>query len=126
MKQRLRIIIPVVLILALVGYLLWRAFGHRETGPPSSITGNGVIEATEVDLTSKVSGKILTLTVHEGDPVAAGELIATLESAELLGQVEQSLGNLHAAEANYAELKNGSRAEDIRKAREQYNAAVEA
>ena len=126
MKSRVRIILPILLILAIVGFLFWLLFGHQETAKPNTITGNGVIEATEVDLSSKVAGKVVSLQAHEGDDVHAGQLVALLDSGELTGGVEQSQGNLKAVEAAYAALRAGSRPEDIRRVRAQYEAAQSA
>ncbi|MHB9022561.1 MAG: HlyD family secretion protein [Armatimonadota bacterium] len=124
MKERLRIIIPVLIVLAVGVYLLVGYFNRSRQADVREIPGNGVIEATEVDISSKVAGKVVKLPWNEGDDVQAGQLIALLDSEELAGQVEQAQGNLSAAEANYAELAAGTRAEDIRRAQAQYDAAL--
>lgn len=43
----------------------------------------GTFEATEVTLSSEVAGRIVSLTVQEGDTVAAGELIAQVDTSAL-------------------------------------------
>lgn len=124
--QRLRLIIPAVLILSLAGFASWRHFGSRANAvPPGAIAGNGVIEATEVDVSAKIAGRVLRLDAQEGDAVVAGQLIAILDSGELQGQVDQSAGNLQAAQAAYDELAAGTRPEDKRKAQAQLQAARE-
>lgn len=126
MKRRLRLVIPVLLVIALIGFVLWRLFGPHETGLPNTITGNGVMEATEVDVSAKVAGKVLSLRAREGDSVVAGQLLATLDSGELRGQVEQSAGNLAATEAVYADTVAGTRPEELRRLQAQYEAAQDA
>ena len=123
MKKYLRFIIPALIISTMVGIRLWTYWHDRDQTPPGTLAGNGIVEATEVDVSAKVAGKILTLTVREGDEVQAGQLIATLDSGELDGQVANSMGNLHATEAQLAELIAGSRVEEIRRAQAQYDAA---
>ena len=95
------------------------------TLPPGRIPGNGVIEATEVDLTAKVAGKIASLTVDEGDAVTGGQFLCSLEASEIEGQLQQAQGALGAAEARLRELLAGTRAEEIARARAQFEAADE-
>ena len=125
MAKRLRIIVPVI-ILVIVGLIVWNVLSHQRHNPPGTIYGNGIIEATEIDISAKVSGKIQELRVDEGDAVRKNQLLATLDSQELAAQVQQSQGNLAAAQANLAALKAGSRIEDIQRAQAQYQAALQA
>jgi HlyD family secretion protein len=124
MKKSLRPII-LIAILVIAGIFIWRWLANRNNGPKDKLFGNGTIEATEVDITSKVSGKILTLLVREGDNVRQGQLLATLDSDELAAQVTQAQGNLLAGQAALAELQAGTRSEDIRRAQAQYDASVQ-
>ncbi|MED1783339.1 efflux RND transporter periplasmic adaptor subunit [Brevibacillus fortis] len=50
----------------------------------------GVIEGTEVDLSFKMGGSIEQLALKEGDEVKAGQVVATLNSAEILAKKEQA------------------------------------
>lgn len=50
----------------------------------------GVIEGTEVDLSFKMGGSIEELSLKEGDEVKAGQVVATLSSAEILAKKEQA------------------------------------
>ncbi|MBY0084773.1 MULTISPECIES: HlyD family secretion protein [Brevibacillus] len=50
----------------------------------------GVIEGTEVDLSFKMGGSIEQLSLKEGDEVKAGQVVATLSSAEILAKKEQA------------------------------------
>lgn len=126
MKKIVRYVIPALLVIGIAGYVLWSTLGERAKGPPDTIAGNGIVEATEVDVSAKVAGKILTLEVREGDEVREGQLLATLDSGELQGQVVQAQGNLEAAEAALAEFTAGTRPEDVRRAKAQYETALRA
>jgi len=121
----LRIALPLVLAL-LVAFGLWYYLGGRKQASFDTIAGNGIIEATEVDVSAKVAGRVRSLRLHEGDRVRRGDLVTTLDSEELQGQVEQARGNLAAAEAALAELLAGTRPEDIRRAQAQFQAAQSA
>ncbi|SPE31225.1 Secretion protein HlyD [Candidatus Sulfotelmatomonas gaucii] len=69
-----------ILGLLLVGSLIWYLATTKRTGDLQII---GTVDANEVEVSSKIPGRIQTLTVQEGDQVKAGELIATIESDDL-------------------------------------------
>ncbi len=74
---------------------------------------SGVIEGTKVNVVTEVGGRIINLAVDQGDSVAAGQPIVTLDEAALLAQVKQAQAAVSAAEANLAQVKAGSRQEEI-------------
>ncbi len=69
-----------ILGLLLVGSLIWYLLTTRRTGDLQLI---GTVDANEVVVSSKIPGRIQTLTVEEGQDVKAGELIAVIESEDL-------------------------------------------
>ncbi len=72
----------VFLILGLltVGSLIWYLATARRSGDLQLI---GTVDANEVIVSSKIPGRIETLTVDEGQEVKAGQLIAIIESEDL-------------------------------------------
>lgn len=75
-------------------------------------TGNGRLEATEVDIATKAPGRLAEVLVQEGDFVDKGQVVAKMDTAVLTAQLKQ-------AEAEVARLKQArltalSRAEAIR------------
>lgn len=118
MKEHKRIRAVVLVILVLVaGALSWRLWGMRPAEPQNAIFASGTIEATEVDVSAKVSGRVLKLLVDEGDTVQVGQVIAVLDGKEIQAQVAQAQGAYEAAQARLAELLRGAREEEIRQAR---------
>ena len=72
----------VFLILGLltVGSLVW----YLATTPRSKeLQLIGTVDANEIVVSSRITGRLETLTVEEGDRVKAGQLIATVESDDL-------------------------------------------
>ena len=69
-----------ILGLLLVGSLIWYLATTRRSGDLQLV---GTVDANEVVVSSKIPGRIQTLTVEEGQSVTAGELIATIESEDL-------------------------------------------
>src|ERR1035438_5907915 len=93
MNARNRVFI--ILGLLTVGSLIWYFVTVRPTGDLQLI---GTVDANEVVVSSKIPGRIQTLTVDEGQDVKAGQLIAIIESEDLAAARK-------AAEANAASQK---------------------
>jgi HlyD family secretion protein len=69
-----------ILGLLVVGSLIW----YLVTTPRNrDLQMIGTVDANEIVVSSKIPGRIQTLTVREGDTVKAGQLIATIESDDL-------------------------------------------
>ena len=69
-----------ILGLLTVGSLIWYLATTRRSGDLQLI---GTVDANEVIVSSKIPGRIQTLTVEEGQDVTQGELIAVIESEDL-------------------------------------------
>ena len=67
-------LLAVLIGLALAGWSWWRG---RQDGR-DLIQASGRIEVTEVNVSSKVTGRISKLLVEEGTDVRSGQLIAEL------------------------------------------------
>lgn len=52
--------------------------------------GNGRIEATEIDVSTKIAGRVEELLVNEGDFVTAGQPLARIASASLEAQLAEA------------------------------------
>ena len=111
----------VFLILGLltVGSLIWYFVTVRPTPDLQLI---GTVDANEVVVSSKIPGRIQTLTVDEGQQVKAGQLIAIIESDDL--QAARKAAEATAASQNW---KLGETVETERQTRgETGSAAVNA
>jgi HlyD family secretion protein len=70
-----------LLVLAVGGGYWWL---HPRAGlPPGIASGNGRLEADEIDIDTKFAGRIATLSVDEGDLTKAGEVLATMDTQDL-------------------------------------------
>lgn len=96
-------IIPVVLLLSAAGYLVWR-FALAGNGDPNSLTLSGNIELTEVEMSFKQAGRLLELSVDEGDAVKAGQTVARMDSAELQAQQDRENAGVQAAQSSLTQL----------------------
>lgn len=75
-RNRVFLILGVLFVIALAWYLL--STNHSE-----DLQLIGTVDANEVVVSSRIPGRIQTLTVDEGDQVQAGQLIATIQSDDL-------------------------------------------
>jgi len=75
-----------------------------------------IIAAHKIELASKVVGKVAWIGVEKGDHVQEGQVLVRLEDDEYRAQELQARGNLLALQARLAQLKNGSRPEEIQRA----------
>ena len=85
---RLRKVFIFGLFLALTatgGYFLYQQ--HPSGLPAGFASGNGRLEATEVDVATKIAGRLAELGPREGDIVAAGAVVARLDVDDLRAQL---------------------------------------
>ncbi len=83
------ILVAVVAIAAAVGYYAWSR--RDPPGPgPGFASGNGRIEATEIDVATKLGGRVDDILVNEGDFVTAGQPLATMQVQVLQAQRDEA------------------------------------
>ena len=109
-------LVALLFVLALAA-AVWRFWPRTPTLPAGEIRASGTIEATEVVISPKVSGRILSLAVDEGSAVRTGDLIAVLDSETLRAQVREARSNTDFAQAKLLEALHGNRPEQIAQAR---------
>jgi len=93
-----------------------RATSGGNEEPILTATGY-IIAAHKIEVASKVNGRVASINVDKGDKVRAGQVLVRLEDDEYRAQLAQQQGQLQNLEARLAEIKNGSRPEEIEKAR---------
>jgi HlyD family secretion protein len=84
---------------------------------------SGHVEATETRLAPDAGGRILTLTIKEGDRVEPGQTILTLDMRDAQLAINRAQAEKGAAEAQLRLVQAGSRVEDIRQAQSQVETA---
>ena len=107
LKNRL---IPALLVLAALGagFYAWKSM--HPTGPgPGFASGNGRIEATEIDIATKLGGRVQDILVSEGDSVSAGQTLAHMQISSLeamrdeaRARQQQALSAIASAQAQVA------------------------
>jgi membrane fusion protein YbhG len=108
-----------IFLLALCG----SGWSCRQPPPSDRVRVSGQVEATEVQISALVGGRIVDLAVEEGTRVDAGAVVARLDTADTLLAIERARAERDQASAQLRLLRAGSRAEDIRQAESQLAAA---
>ena len=119
----IRFVVPLLIVAVVVAI----AIRNKVTSNPNTdsvVIASGTIEAIEADISPRLPGQIVALKVDEGDKVKKGQVIAVLDDIELRAQVGQVRGALLTAQARLDDLLAGSREEQIRQARAEYNKAL--
>jgi HlyD family secretion protein len=76
-----------------------------------------IIAAHTIDVAAKVDGKVQWIGVDKGDHVNLGQVLVRLEDDEYRARVLEAQGALDNLKAHLTELENGSRPEEIAKAK---------
>lgn len=100
MPALVRRLLRLAIIIVIVGGLYY--LGGKYLWPPANpnvIETVGIIEAPEVNITSRIAGRIAELNLLEGDTVERGEVVFTIEDIDIRNQLANARGNLMNAEA---------------------------
>lgn len=114
-KRKIGLLVGLIMVAGAAAFVWWELV--RGKGGGEVLVANGTIEATEVEVGSKLPGRIAQLLVREGDAVQANQIIARLDMAEIEADVAQHRAALARTEAQLKELLAGSRVEEIEEAR---------
>ncbi|SDF92008.1 HlyD family secretion protein [Limimonas halophila] len=116
---RSAMILVVLAALAGGGYWTWRTYVRAQDDGPLTLYGN--VDVRQVDLAFNAEGKIAEIPVEEGDRVEKGQVLARLDSDTYENMVAAAEARLEESRARLTELENGTRPQEIERAR----AAVE-
>lgn len=110
-----RLLVGILIVAGVAGLLYYFFTRDKVEGNPFlKVSGN--IEATEVNVGFKISGRIERLFVQEGEWVEKGKVLAKLDDEDLLHRLAVAQATLKSAQARLNKLLAGSRPEEIREA----------
>ena len=110
-----RILLIVILVVAAAG-ILYYFYTREKEEDGTFIRVSGNIEATEVDVGFKVSGRIVSRLFEEGDWIDQGKVLAKLDDEDVRNRLDVARATLVSAQARLSKLLAGSRPEEIREA----------
>ncbi|MDR7256428.1 HlyD family secretion protein [Sphingomonas sp. BE270] len=102
----------VLVAVVAVGLLLWQLL--KPSGLPEGfVSGNGRIEAIEIDVSAKTAGRIRDIVADEGDFVKAGQVVAHMDvdvlnaqRAEAQAQLAQALNAIQIAQSQVSQRQS--------------------
>jgi len=80
------------------------------------ISASGNIEATNIVISSQVSGKVIQILKDEGNKVDKGDTVIVIDPETYKLKLDEALASKEYAQAQYKLLKEGARKEDIKQA----------
>ena len=115
MKSRALLIVVVLAAAGTIAGVAWWLTHRNRLTDELVIFGN--VDLRQVDLAFNNSERIASVLVQEGDRIAPGQLVATLDTNRLAPQVAQAQAMVAAQRAVVERMHNGSRPEEIAQAR---------
>lgn len=110
-------IISIIIIVVIIGLSIW--FMNK----PTQVTIQGQVDATQINVSPKIAGRLEQVLIKEGDMVKEGDLLAVLSTPELDAKLVQAESAKAAAEAQDKKAKKGTRTEQIQGAYNQWQQA---
>jgi HlyD family secretion protein len=90
MRKKIIFLVIFVVVLAIFFYKIIPYFKAQDT----SLTVSGRVEADEIELASRISGKIERVLVEDGMKVKKGDTIAQIEDADLQSKRRQTMSRI--------------------------------
>jgi len=109
-----------LIIVAVVAVGLWLAWR------PATGQIQGIVDAREYRVASKVTGRLAAVHVAEGQKVQAGQLLASIDSPEVAAKEAQVGAAVAAAQSQADKAEAGARRTDIAAAQAQWKRAAAA
>ncbi len=109
--------IVMLLVLIVIGSAVFFISSLRKHSDEGVMILSGNVEVTETNVGFKIPGRVIERPVDEGNNVKAGTLLARLDNAELTSVVAQNKASVKEAATKLAELRAGSRSQEIEQAR---------
>ena len=103
--------------------LIFVAWGLYQAFLPQRLPLQGQMDAQEVNVSSKVAGRVGQVNVKLGDTVSQGQLLFQLTSPEVDAKVAQATAAAQAADAVAQKAQAGARPEEVRAAKANWQRA---
>ena len=100
------------------------AGGCQQAAPVTDARVSGQVDATEVQIAPEVGGRIVEMSIAEGDRVKQGQIVARLDTRDVELALQRARAERSQADAQLRLLQAGARREDIRQADAQAAAAA--
>ncbi len=100
----------IMLLLAL--FLVSGCSSKEEEG----LVVSGTVEAQEINVSSQISGQVISVKVEEGQDISKGDILFEIDDQALALKYQQAEAALASLKAQYQDLKSGSRQQQLSQA----------
>jgi HlyD family secretion protein len=100
--RRLVLLLLLAAVAAGGGYWWLRS---RPTLPPAIASGNGRLEADQIDIATKFAGRVARLLVDEGDRVTPGQVVAVMDTRDMEATLKRDEALVEAARRSLDEAR---------------------
>ncbi len=92
MRKVIKKSVIVVVLVLLAGILVFYLYINKDKNalPQGFVMGNGRLEATEVDIATKLAGRLTEVLAKEGDFVAKDQIVAKIDASTLQALLKQA------------------------------------
>ena len=98
MKPSTRIVAVIsIAAMGILAYVVWQKTFNADI-PEGFATGNGRLEAEEVDIAAKYAGRVRDVLVREGDTVSKDQVLALMDTRELDAELKKAQAQHRQAE----------------------------
>lgn len=104
-KKIITVIIMIVVLLGIGWYVYDNYINSEDLNDVKFYSGNGRIEATEINIAAKLAGRIEEVVVDEGDFVTKGQVLAMMQTNVLEAELAQAKAKLNQAITTEASAK---------------------
>lgn len=100
MKRSRHVAAAILALALLAGFYLISGRLIFPAPDPTRLSAVGMIEAEEVNVSSRIAGRIAALDVEEGDRVARGQVVCRIDSTDIANELEKAEAELAQARAD--------------------------
>ena len=101
-----RVGLALAILGALAGYGAYRLSHSNSSLPVGIVSGNGRIEADEIDIATKFAGRIAELFADEGSVVKAGQIVARMDTRDLQASLQKAQAQVKLAQRALDEARS--------------------
>jgi HlyD family secretion protein len=104
MQIDFRLVAALATFVGVIGLFLFSGDDERPV-PEGIVVGNGRLEAVQVDVATKIGGRLDEVVAREGDLVKPGVLLARIDSAQLRAQLSRAEADVASARSMVAQAE---------------------
>ncbi len=90
MNSSIRKYLLLALVVSVIALIAWAIAVQKQPTAAGMVSGNGRIEATEIDIATKYAGRVVDIFAREGDFVKAGQVLVQMQVDELNAQRDEA------------------------------------